>query len=112
MKKYLVNYIFLIVACICSSEAGAQLYIQTNLGSGFNSSNGVAVDPVGNIYVADRLNNLIKKMNPAGGNIQIVGLYFQEPMGIALDSAGNILVSETETNKIKKMAPTVLICRP
>ena len=44
------------------------LGIITQIGSGFNAPSGVAVDAVGNVYVADTGNNAIKMIDAASGN--------------------------------------------
>ena len=63
----------------------------------------VAVDSVGNVYVADTGNNRISKFDAAGGSAVIfpVGPLLG-PTGIAVDSSDNVYVADTGTNTIKK----------
>src|SRR5436190_1291818 len=74
----------------------------TGASSRFNSPFGVACDKFGNIYIADRLNNSIRKTDVSGisgtiaGNGTIggtdgngSGATFYEPRAIACDTAGN-----------------------
>jgi len=39
---------------------------------GLNQPTGVAVDSAGNVYIADALNNAIKKWTAANGSVSIV----------------------------------------
>ncbi|MBI4326541.1 MAG: hypothetical protein HY674_14940 [Chloroflexi bacterium] len=70
----------------------------------FNTPSGVAVDAVGNVYVADMGNNTIRKVTPNGEATTLAGLAgesgsadgagsaarFDQPTGLAIDSAGNV----------------------
>ncbi len=78
----------------------------------------VAVDPAGNIYIADRGNNLIRKVDPVGiistfaGNT--VGTYsgdggpatnaeLYNPCGIAFDLSGNVYIADNGNHCIRKV---------
>jgi len=68
----------------------------------FNSPGGVAVDDAGNVYVADKSNDTIRKITPAGMVTTLVGTagssgsadgsggaaQFNRPMGLAVDCWG------------------------
>ncbi len=84
----------------------------------FDSPRGVAVDVLGNIYVADANNNRIRKINAAGvvstlagstaGYKDTVGIYakFNNPRGIATDASGNVYVADYSNSRIRKITPS------
>jgi DNA-binding beta-propeller fold protein YncE len=78
----------------------------------FDSPAGIAVDPSGNILVADTNNGRIEKFSPTGTFLSIVGTkgtghgQLGEPNGIAVDRSGNICVAEVASNhRVQKLAP-------
>jgi DNA-binding beta-propeller fold protein YncE len=78
----------------------------------FDSPTGIAVDPSGNILVADTNNGRIEKFSPTGIFLGTVGTkgtghgQLEEPNGIAVDRGGNIYVAEVASNhRVQKLAP-------
>jgi sugar lactone lactonase YvrE len=95
----------------------------TGVSARFWGPSGMVVDPSGNLYVADYLNGLIRKVTPAGavstyaGQASHAGLAegtgsaaaFRFPFGIAVDSSGNLYVADTYNNAIRKITPAGVV---
>ena len=76
----------------------------------------ICVDKKGNVFVADKQNNLIRKIAPNGAVTTVVGRVEKNedyggkfplldyPSGIAVDAAGNIFVADSFHNKIRKIS--------
>jgi hypothetical protein len=68
---------------------------------GLNQPTGIAVDGVGNVYIADT--NSIKKWTAASNTVTtLVSSGLSYPYGLAVDGAGNLFVADTGNNAIKK----------
>jgi streptogramin lyase len=96
----------------------------------FSGPVGVAVDGLGNIYVADGDNHLIRKITSAGSVSTLAGLAgqkgssdglgttarFRQPSGVAVDSGGILYVTDQNNHTIRKITPagvvTTLVGRP
>lgn len=90
------------------AAGGAANVIGGNPVPGFLKPTGVAVDLVGNVYVADRNSGLVRKISVSGGAVTNLGESaipaFNEPRGIAVDSAGkNVYVADTGNNLVRKI---------
>ncbi len=79
----------------------------------------VAVDPAGNIYIADSANHVIRRVTPDGAIATVAGqgaqsgdsgdggpatqAKIQGPKGIVFDRDGNLLIADSGNDKIKKL---------
>lgn len=86
----------------------------------FNQPTALVVDPNGDVYVADRRNNRIRKIGSDGSVLTIAGsgipassdatvplkAEFSSPNGITRDTAGNLFVTDTGSGKIRKIHPS------
>lgn len=70
----------------------------------FRDPRQVAVDGAGSVYVADRGNNSIRKITPAG-DVTTLPMNLYAPEGVAVDKAGNLYVADTGQHTIYKRTP-------
>ena len=106
-----------------SGDGGPALQAQ------LNGPQGIALDSMGNLYIADSVNNRIRIVNPAGvintfagtgasspggggtfndGGLAINGL-LRLPSGVCLDSSGNVYIADTGDNLIRKVTTDGII---
>lgn len=78
----------------------------------FNRPQGMAIDPAGNLYIADSYNKCIRMVTPGGtvstyygGTAGTSGAYVPDgPLGLVRDSNGNLYVSDSD--RIYKISPS------
>ncbi|RZA02826.1 MAG: T9SS type A sorting domain-containing protein [Sphingobacteriaceae bacterium] len=75
----------------------------TGTAARFNNPQGIIVGPSGNIYVADRLNNAIRKITQAGV-VTTITSSLSEPLDIAVEPTETYLyVADYGTNRIRRV---------
>jgi len=94
----------------------------TGAGASFHFPVGAAVDALGNVYVADYGNNLIRMVTSAGVVTTVAGsgakgwadgtgtgASFSAPWGVALDSSRNLYVADKGNNRIRKVTSAGIV---
>ena len=82
---------------------------------------GVAVDSPGNLYIADSINNVVRKVSTGGTITTVAGNYakgagysgdggtatsaqLNQPYSVALDASGNMYIADTGNNVVRKVS--------
>ena len=91
--------------------------VQVQIGSPW----GVAVDGAGNLYIADKYQHQIRKVDSTGIITTIAGTgtygfggdggpateaWLDSPTGVAVDGAGNLYIADRDNNRIRKVDST------
>jgi sugar lactone lactonase YvrE len=89
--------------------SGPQLVFGTNntqssVGSGLLSPEGVALDAVGDVYIADIGLQEVFRVTPAGKQTT-VGTGLEVPGGVAVDGAGNVYIADSQAAVVWKVTP-------
>jgi streptogramin lyase len=125
---------------VSAQEQGCQWYITTIAGTGtlgysgdngqaitatFNNPYGIALDSIGNVYVADTVNNVIRKIDvstgiitkfaggnpppltsPNGDGYAAIDSVIYSPRSIAFDAFGDMYIAEAASHRIRKIDTT------
>ncbi|MBV8551273.1 MAG: choice-of-anchor D domain-containing protein [Acidobacteriaceae bacterium] len=91
----------------------------------FFDPTGLALDPSGNLYIADSVNQVVRRVDHATGVITIVAgnghagyagdggsatqASLQTPMGLAFDGAGDLYIADQGNNRIRKVTAAGII---
>jgi len=85
---------------------------------------GLLTDDKGNVYIADRENHVVRKVDPKGIITTIAGngtagfsgdggpavkASFNFPSGLALDSKGNLYIADRSNNRIRRVTPKGIV---
>src|SRR5207249_241631 len=100
-----------------SGEAGVRDGVGAD--ARFTGTGAIVADRLGNLYVPDRLNGLIRKVTAEGEVSTFAGsgkrghsdgpshlAEFNLPLRMAADAAGNVYVVDTGDNRIRKITPS------
>ena len=113
-SNYATPYTFTTLAGVAPGSSDG-----TGAAARFNLPHGVAVDGSGNSYVADTVNNTIRKITPGGvvttlaGSAGLTGgsdgsgsgARFDNPQGVAVDGSGNVYVADSNNYAIREITP-------
>jgi sugar lactone lactonase YvrE len=85
----------------------------------FSNPQGLAVDAAGNVYIADSLSEVIRRVNATSGVMMTVagtgspgasgdggaatGASLNSPTGVAVDGAGNLYIADSENNRVRRV---------
>ncbi len=88
----------------------------------FHTPSGMALDPHGNLYVADTGNHVIRTITPQGVVSTLAGngqagyrdgaaaqAQFNGPIGVAVDKQGRVWVADTYNDKIRMITPDGMV---
>jgi len=90
-----------------------------------NRPAGVAIDPLGYLYIADEYNNLVRKVVLATGTISTIAgvanppgnggftgdggqatqAKLSNPIGVTVDQAGNLYIADYNNNRVRRVNP-------
>ncbi len=124
-----VLFRILTVVCLPIAASGQNTIVTVAGGPGdgpvatavaLRSPRALAVDTVGNLYIADTESQRVRRVAPGGAMTVIAGsgvpgfsgdggtatgAQLQDPSGVAVDSAGNVYIADTGNHRIRRVTP-------
>ncbi len=81
-----------------------------------NGPGGVGLDKLGNIYISDMMNNMVRRVDSTGTIITALGMYSVDgPDGLAVDTANDLYFANTSEYTVRKFpvhcTPTAITAR-
>lgn len=112
-----------LVTTFAGSPGNAGYLDASGTAARFDNPEGLAIDSAGNVFVADRFNDVIRKITPTGavstyagtrnqpGNVDGSGAAarFDDPAGLAIDAADNLYVTDAHAHTVRKITPAGLV---
>jgi streptogramin lyase len=101
-----------------AGRAGARGSVNsTGVAARFTYPFAIALDNMGNLYVADAFNHAIRRVDTVGNVTTLAGLLgvpgtidgtgtaalFNQPSGVAVDTSGNVYVADTYSHTIRRI---------
>ncbi len=92
-------------------------------GALLSSPYGIALDPSGNLYIADTYNDCVRELSNgmlttvagiefspgySGDNSPAVWAKLREPQGVALDASGNLYIADSYNNVIRRVSKGII----
>ncbi len=71
-----------------------------SVGSGLTTPTSVALDAVGDVFIADSGANAVWEFTPGSTKPASLGTGLKAPTGVAVDGAGNVFIADTGNNQI------------
>lgn len=111
------------VTCVSATRTYATVSTLVSQASGsLTYAEGIAADASGNLYVADMMAHVIRKVTPAGVVTTFAGsgsqgsadgtgtaASFNYPDSLAVDGSGNVYVADTSNNMVRKITPAGVV---
>lgn len=78
--------------------------------AGSGAFSGIALDATGDVFVADQVNDTVRKFSPDGRFLMSLGTkgsgpgQLQSPQGLSIDAHGNIFVADSQNHRVQELS--------